>query len=367
MNKAFSIYLDLVRFLAACLVYIFHTNQRLIVSEILPISRYGHSAVVVFFVLSGYVIAYITATKENTLLRYTASRLSRIYSVAIPALVLTLLLDSIGRELSPALYDYPYDQFVVRLLAGLFFGNEIWAISITTFSNVPYWSICYEMWYYVAFALFVFLPRRVGLWAMAGLALVLGPKIVLLAPLWMLGVLLYDWKRAQNLSLALSWALLAISVAGIVLWHWFDLAALSGAWIKATFGAYVYKTLAFSQTFPADYLLGILVFINFIAMRRIAEQLGAFFLYIERPVRLLASYTLTLYLLHQPLFLFWAAVLQGDPHGYANWWRMSALTAASIAVIGYFTENKRQAFKSSITHALQRIPLMQRKVKARER
>ncbi len=38
--------------------------------------------------------------------------------------------------------------------------NEVWFISITSFSNVPYWSICYEMWYYVGFALIVFLPGR---------------------------------------------------------------------------------------------------------------------------------------------------------------------------------------------------------------
>lgn len=42
MNKGFSIYLDLVRFLAACLVYIYHSNQRLLVEEILPASNFGH-------------------------------------------------------------------------------------------------------------------------------------------------------------------------------------------------------------------------------------------------------------------------------------------------------------------------------------
>ena len=44
MNRAFSIYLDLVRFLAACLVYLYHSNQRLLSTEILPVSNYGHSS-----------------------------------------------------------------------------------------------------------------------------------------------------------------------------------------------------------------------------------------------------------------------------------------------------------------------------------
>ena len=77
MPRPFSVYLDLVRFTAACLVYLWHANQRWLVEPVLPMSGYGHSAVVVFFVLSGYVIAYITATKERDWATYAASRLSR--------------------------------------------------------------------------------------------------------------------------------------------------------------------------------------------------------------------------------------------------------------------------------------------------
>ena len=114
MNKGFSIYLDLVRFLAACLVYLYHSNQRLLVEPILPASNYGHSSVIVFFVLSGYVIAYITDTKENPWTSYSASRLSRVYSVAVPAVALTLILDTLGRALYPALYSgYPGDQLML--------------------------------------------------------------------------------------------------------------------------------------------------------------------------------------------------------------------------------------------------------------
>ena len=36
MNKGFSVYLDLVRFVAACLVYIYHSNQRLLVEDSSP-------------------------------------------------------------------------------------------------------------------------------------------------------------------------------------------------------------------------------------------------------------------------------------------------------------------------------------------
>ena len=156
MNKPFSIYLDLVRFAAACLVYLYHSNQRLLTTDILPASNFGHGSVIIFFVLSGFVIAYIADTREKRFSAFTASRISRIYSVAFPAVLLTIALDAAGRHLYPALYEYPFDNFFVRGLASIFLLNEVWFVSITSFSNVPYWSICYEMWYYVAFGMLTF-------------------------------------------------------------------------------------------------------------------------------------------------------------------------------------------------------------------
>ena len=136
MNKPFSIYLDLVRFVAACLVYLYHSNQRLLVQEVLPASNFGHSSVIIFFVLSGFVIAYITDTRENRLVTYAASRISRVYSVALPAVLLTVVLDAAGRQLYPALYGYPFDNFLLRGAASLLMLNEVWFVSITSFSNV---------------------------------------------------------------------------------------------------------------------------------------------------------------------------------------------------------------------------------------
>src|SRR5579864_6899404 len=88
LDTGFSLYLDLVRVSAALVVLYSHTNARLLTTRVLPGELLGHSAVVVFFVLSGFVIAYITDTKEKTPADYAASRLARIYSVAVPALLL---------------------------------------------------------------------------------------------------------------------------------------------------------------------------------------------------------------------------------------------------------------------------------------
>lgn len=358
MSKTFSIYLDLVRFVAACLVYIYHSNQRLLVSDVLPASNFGHSSVIVFFVLSGFVIAFITATKENRLSTYAASRISRVYSVVVPTIILTVVLDAIGRQLYPALYAYPFDKFLIRSLASLFLLNEVWFVSITSFSNVPFWSICYELWYYVAFGVFVFFPRKVALALLAALALILGPKIVLLAPIWIAGVILYRWESLNRMREVWAWLLVVVSLGSIVAFHQAAVTEQVAEQFKLLVGPKWHAEFTFSKFFLSDYLLALLVFGNFVGMRRISFRFEALLFFIEKPVRFLAGFTFTLYLLHQPLFLFWAAVIRGDPKGYGYWLLTTTMVALSVGLIGYFTESKRHLIKRWLEQRLEKLQPM---------
>jgi peptidoglycan/LPS O-acetylase OafA/YrhL len=327
------------------LVYLYHSNQRLLTTEILPASNYGHSSVIVFFVLSGFVIAYITDIKEKEWVSYSASRISRVYSVAVPAVILTIALDAIGRHFYPALYDYPFDNFIVRSASSLLLLNEVWFVSITSFSNVPYWSICYESWYYVAFALLTFCSKRIAYPALVLLVLILGPKVLLLAPIWIAGVILYRWRALNSIPQPVAWTMIFASITGILAFHGGMVSEMAADYLKTLIGAEWHKQLTFSKFFIADYLLGVLVFMNFAGMRAVADTFAPLLLHIERPVRLIAGYTFTLYLLHQPLFLFWAAILRGDPSGYLYWWITTAMVALSVVAIGYVTENKRHILK----------------------
>lgn len=354
LPRPFSVYLDLVRFAAACFVYLYHSNQRWLVEPILPMANYGHTAVVVFFVLSGFVIAYVTDTKERDWPSYAASRLSRVYSVALPAVVLTLLLDGVTRWfLIPQGHGYPWDNFVVRSAASLLMANEVWFVSITSFSNVPYWSICYEAWYYVAFGIFTFMPRRRAWAVLAVLALVLGPKIVMLAPIWCLGVVLYRWQKLAQISEAAGWALALVTTLAIAAYLAADVEHVAGRWLEAQIGKHAFEQLTFSRWFIGDYLLGVLVMLQFAGVRRVSHRVAGFFLAIEKPVRTLAAYTFTLYLIHQPLFLFWGSVLRGDPRGYGNWWAVTALVAVSVVLVGHITENRRRGLTQWIRQRLQ--------------
>src|SRR4051812_27780039 len=99
MKKGTSLYLDLVRFSAAMMVFLEHYREHTRGSlrsfwNAHPFwyshsGPYSQTAVIVFFVLSGYVIAHVLATREKTALEYAASRFGRLYSVVLPALLLT--------------------------------------------------------------------------------------------------------------------------------------------------------------------------------------------------------------------------------------------------------------------------------------
>jgi peptidoglycan/LPS O-acetylase OafA/YrhL len=357
MNRAFSLYLDLIRFFAACLVYVYHSNQRWLVKEPLWFSNYGHSSVIVFFVLSGFVIAYVTDTKENEWTSYAASRLSRVYSVVLPTLLLTLLLDGIGRQLQLDAYSYPFDQIPVRLLASLLMLNEVWFISITSFSNVPYWSITYEFWYYVLFGVISFLPRRQAIWVAVAILALLGPKLLLLAPIWYAGVLLYRWKSCEQMPLGVAWALTLGSTVLIVLVHALGLLDAMHARFAAWVGPVAYRELTFSKFFVADYLLCLLVVGNFAGMRRLCRDVRLDTPRLERAVRFVAGFTFTLYLMHQPLFLFWGSVLRGDPASLWPWFGVTLLTFASVWLLGLFTENKRHLLRQWVLQRLRALAL----------
>jgi peptidoglycan/LPS O-acetylase OafA/YrhL len=145
MNKATSLYLDMVRFLAALLVLASHAcGQRLTGGFLWQFKPYGDEAVTVFFVLSGFVIAHATATKETTMREYTIARFSRIYSVVLPALVLTALADPIGRSIDPELYSGAVDVHLSdadHFIASALFVNELWDLKLEPGSGGPYWSL----------------------------------------------------------------------------------------------------------------------------------------------------------------------------------------------------------------------------------
>ncbi|MES2758028.1 MAG: acyltransferase [Pseudomonadota bacterium] len=354
MKKEFSIYLDLVRFMAAVMVVIYHSNLRAVITEKLPFSNHGHAAVIVFFVLSGYVISFIHATRESQPVDYWSSRLARFYSLALPAVLLCPLLDMAGEAMAPKFYvdATTHSMAGVRIVSSLLYLNEVWTASIMSFSNVPYWSLCYEMWYYVLFAIVAFTRGKARILLVLLTALLLGPKILVLAPLWMLGVVLHRWRALERLPAWQYWLMFLASWPLYAAFQHYELTEYGSQLLLQLIGPEWHRQAAFSKFFIMDYPLALIIAANFIGFRGIAHVFARPLLAAESLIRWLSAYTFALYLLHQPLLLFFAALFDGDPNGKLFYAEVIGATLLTIGVAGAITEHKRRDVRAAIKRGL---------------
>ena len=196
MNRGTSLFLDAVRFFAAFVVFMDHyAGSRISGGLFYQLTTFGGEAVDVFFVLSGYVIGYATDTRERSARVYAINRAARIYSVAVPALILTFVLDRIGLSLKPDLYlanlNFRSGDEIWQFASALVFINQIWWAYSSPGTLLAYWSLGFEVWYYVIFGVAAFASGRWRIVGVAALLLLVGPKIVAMFPLWLMGLIAY--------------------------------------------------------------------------------------------------------------------------------------------------------------------------------
>lgn len=135
----------------------------------------AHSSVMIFFVMSGYLIGMsiqnnVIKNSYFNLSEYASSRFNRIY----PPLVFTSLLCIILFLLAPYVFESGSSNFASNdsylsnksltitakeLLSSLTFTNGF--LPVTVRFNSPLWSLPFEVWYYIAFGLLA--TRKVGL------------------------------------------------------------------------------------------------------------------------------------------------------------------------------------------------------------
>jgi peptidoglycan/LPS O-acetylase OafA/YrhL len=344
MLPALSIYLDVIRFTAAFTVFLGHVSGERLTGGLLGLWRVGHfadNAVIAFFVLSGFVIAHVVEGREKTLRTYAISRLARIYSVALPALIATLLLDTVGRTIDPQAYNiawgYVDHDRLWQFLSGLLFVNELWFSNVSPGSDLPYWSLGFEVWYYLIFGLAVFAPPRLR-WALAliGLA-VAGPRIALLFPIWLLGLVCYRFCRQQHLSPRF----------GLALW-------------VGTIIAYAAYTVLLQQhvvrvlrLLTADrYIVGVCFAMNIAGFRLMSPLLAGWLQAVTGPVRWVAGATFTLYLFHMPVAQFISILTPWPPTSLLRQFVVVGGTLAIVLVIAQVTERRKEQWRRGIATGL---------------
>lgn len=145
--------LEALRGAAAVYVVCHHTIPRdteLLGYKIGLMMSFGQEAVVTFFLLSGFVIAYSFAQSPNqTFARYFSRRFSRIYIPLVIVLLLTWLFKSIEaqRLVNPELLNLLGNLLMLQDLGAEYPGSLL----LPYLGNGPLWSLSYEWWFYLAF------------------------------------------------------------------------------------------------------------------------------------------------------------------------------------------------------------------------
>lgn len=309
MDRSYSTLLDFSRFTAAMLVFFHHAEQVLKDKGLSIIASFGHDAVIFFFLLSGFVIGYVADSREKSLFAYFVARIARLYSVAIPSIMLVILLCSIGMTLFPGAYErLSVSDWVSIAAVSAFFLGQSTLFSVSVPTNGPYWSINYEAWYYIIFGAFFYL-RGYKRTLFVLLAMVIaGVKILIFLPMWLAGVFCYQHHRKLKLPMLAGYMMVFLSLG---FYAWFRGAGVDDAlfkWSAEIMGGEqsANTALAFSKRFLPDYVISVVFLVLFAGLYVVREHYQGLLEKLSRPISMVSAYTFTIYLLHFPILIFLA-------------------------------------------------------------
>jgi peptidoglycan/LPS O-acetylase OafA/YrhL len=337
-----SLYLDFFRFSCAIYVVVAHAFLPQMTRTQLRVP-FGEDAVIAFFVLSGFVIANVAETRERNIFSYGAARLARLWSVLIPALLFGPVFDSIGIYFDRSLYETwapngIAGHWLPQAVASATFVNEVWFTSLAPQFNAPVWSIGFEAWYYAFFAVFMFAKRGKGLWLLLAL-ICAGPKILLLLPTWIMGVLLYRWRGRLPSFQWLGWLLFIAGPSLAILGHAIHaLEYLRNIYLPILGHDFVYGSgLGMARDFLWLNLVGIAITAHlagaFIVVGNIPQVRGR----LATAIKTGAGLTYSIYLLHFPAQLMISALC----HRFSGSSKVALVLVGSLAIsagLGVFLE-----------------------------
>jgi peptidoglycan/LPS O-acetylase OafA/YrhL len=257
---------------------------------------FAHLSVVVFFVLSGWLVGGSLLDKigdRRAFRHYAIDRITRLWIVLVPVFCISLLCGQLTGDIDGSRPDF---GFAGDYSLGAFLGNLVGLqdIVVPRFGgNFALWSLTNEIWYYVMFPLLVIMLRgkSIGARMLSALGLIAIARLVsgaLLAyfAIWLLGTL-FSRIRLET-SAVVRGLLLGVVVGSAV---YCRLEGHVDTQSLETFGQDLPFALAFVvwlSSMPSDAPTSS-------SLYRLANRLGQFF----------AAFSFTLYVLHVPLiFLF---------------------------------------------------------------
>jgi peptidoglycan/LPS O-acetylase OafA/YrhL len=351
-----SLLLDVVRFGASVMVAVGHVTQWHFSTGWPDLTTHAVESVGIFFVLSGFVIRYVTRLKYARIGEYWIDRASRIYSVVIPAILFTMLADWIALHANRPYFLAHWGQYMdhptERLVQNLLFTSQFWSRSTALFSNGPFWSLSYECLYYAIYGCAFYLRGLLRWVAVVGLIALGGAHLAFLFPLWVLGCAVYEiyiWLTLRRTGWRTHISFAAVASAGVLLWQpaiTVILALKNG----------VTRFLLSHHRQPANlhwmrdyYRVGIpaafLMLWLLVAVHDLKVDAGSRW---ARGVRVLAEGTFPLYVVHFPLYVLIASVI---PYDHTNPVAKVAMLLAAIAfgvLLAFPTNRIKDAMRNGL-------------------
>jgi peptidoglycan/LPS O-acetylase OafA/YrhL len=360
MNKTVSVFLDLLRFAAAIVVVLAHFTEKY--STRWPnLELWGLPAVAIFFVLSGFVISFVSERKETDARSYAIARLARLYSVMVPAVLLSGLVLLIGTLLNPGfmsqfstmhnllpLRHYPVLRFIAQSALMLTFTNALHGHEASPAMNVATWSLGYEGPYYAFFAVCIFARGWKRSLLLTGLTLLCGLEIVRLFPVWLAGVALQRVLRVMPNRLRYLQGSTCVVLMYLALSRYGSFLT----WSRASHGHFINWLLhgnLRANDEPQFYYWGALAVLLIYSVAAFEPLLKSTMVGSAPAIRWFAGHTFSIYLYHLPLLALVAALV---PYDYANPWQKILILFAVLTAcvcLSILTERQKTRWREKIT------------------
>ncbi len=360
MRKNTSAYLDLLRVCAALGVVVAHVSSRRFSSRLPDLDFVGHASVAVFFVMSGFVIAHVAARRERSGRAFAIARASRIYSVLVPAIGLTLVLDALSARLDPGFYKgivYATQAPAGEILRCLLFVNQSYGTDYSLLSDSPVWSLGYEVPYYALFGILCFARGWIAAALLLPLLLIEGPAVWLAFPVWLLGAATQRFVIGRPPHLAR--AALALALLALLAIAYRPACALQARLYGAE--THLASILAFGHS------ENILMFAwaGFVTAASIVvvDQSAGLIAVPDGPLRIvrtIAGSTFSIYLFHMPILVFIAAATRYDRASLTAVVLVLAVTILVAGLLSLVTERRKRVwdrmFDAALGFAARRLP-----------
>lgn len=291
-------WLDWLRFLAAFCVVIGHVrafvlvdfsalatgDKNILSAAFFAATRLGYEAVIVFFVLSGYLVGGRAVLRAQAgkfqVADYAVDRSTRILVPLVPAVILTY-----------AIQSWVGSPDAISVVLGNIFGLQGIITPILSINGVL-WTLSYEIWFYILCGAVIYITLDGKSTYVILLCVVSFLVFTILDPTllfcWVFGALAYIWNPAR-------WTLgtlilgLILAVTGVFFRQFGSPGSMHSSWLiqppielsTALFAAGISLLVAQATRFP-------------VPVSRAGE-------WVYRQGAMLATFSYTLYLVHYPI------------------------------------------------------------------